>query len=72
MTTTRKTPTEAKPKAVAVLTTRAQRIGHCSYASGIIIEGVPAGAVNPVWQEADAGKVREARKAGAAVLQYKA
>lgn len=72
MTTNRKTQAEAKPKAVAVLTTRAQRIGHRGYASGIIIEGVPADAVDPAWHEADPAKVREARKAGAAVIQYKA
>ena len=70
MTTTRKASAEAKPKTVAVLTTRPWRSGPRSFASGIIIEGVPADAVDPAWQDSDAANVRAARKAGAAVILY--
>lgn len=72
MTTTRKALAEAKSKTVSVLTTRPWRLGPRGFASGIVIEGVPVDAVDPVWQDADAANVRTARKAGAAVLQYKA
>lgn len=70
MTTTRKAQAEVKPKTVAVLTTRPWRSGPRSFASGIIIEGVPADAVDLAWQDADAANVRVARKAGAAVILY--
>lgn len=72
MTSTRKVPAEAKPKTVSVLTTRPWRLGPRGFAGGIVIEGVPVDAVDPVWQDCDAANVRAARKAGAAVLQYKA
>ena len=70
MTTTRKASAEAKPKTVAVLTTRPWRSGPRGFASGIIIEGVPVDAIDLAWQDPDAANVRAARKAGAAVIRY--
>lgn len=70
MTATRKALAEAKPKTVSVLTTRPWRSGPRGFASGIIIDGVPVDAVDPLWQDADAANVRAARKAGAAVILY--
>lgn len=64
------TPATPLPKALAVLTTAAGRYGPCSYASGIIIEGLPAGLLDETWQNADAAAVRAARRAGAAVVRY--
>ena len=70
MTTTLKASSEAKPKTVAVLTTRPWRSGPRGFASGIIIEGIPAGWVNQAWQDADPTAVRDARRAGAAVVRF--
>lgn len=72
MTTTRKAQAVAKPKTVSVLTTRPWRLGPRGFASGIIIDGVPVDTVDPLWQDGDAANVRSARKAGAAVILYRA
>ncbi|WP_159917869.1 hypothetical protein [Pantoea sp. 18069] len=73
--TTEKKSTEPKAKALpaaAALTTAPGRFGARSYAAGIIIEGVPLDVVEArAWLEADAAKVREARRAGAAVVRYR-
>lgn len=70
MTTTRKNPVDEKPKAVAVLTTAPGRYGARGFVAGIIIEAVPAGWINAAWQDADPDVVREARRAGAAVVRF--
>lgn len=60
----------AEPKALSVLTTKPGRYGARGFASGIIIEGIPAGWVNQAWQDADPTAVRDARRAGAAVVRF--
>ena len=62
----------AEPKSGTALTLGPGRFGPVSYAAGVIIEGLPPVVAEspPAWLEVDAAKVREARRAGAAVVRY--
>lgn len=71
-TTERKKMPKSPANAVTVLTTSTGRFGARTHSAGIIIEGVPVGLADASWMETDPGKVREARRAGAAVVHYRA
>ena len=72
MTTTTTPKKVTEPKSMAALTVGPGRFGPVAYAGGVIIEGLPAAVVeaNAAWLDADPAKVREARRAGAAVVRY--
>lgn len=70
--TTERKKIKPPANAVTVLTTSPGRFGARSHCAGIIIEGVPVGLADASWLESDPGKVREARRAGAAVVHYRA
>lgn len=61
-----------EPKSGTALTLGPGRFGPVGYAGGVIIEGIPPAVAEspPAWLEVDSTKVREARRAGAAVVRY--
>lgn len=72
MTSTTAPKKAAEPKSTAVLTLGPGRFGPVAHAGGVIIEGLPVAVAeaNAAWLEVDPVKVRDARRAGAAVVRY--